>query len=140
MSYYDYVHARIFAPLGMNDTASYSPDEIVPKRANGYSRDDGARRSNIYTLPGRGSSAGGGFSTATDMLLFVTTARKVLSPAAFDALIGDPPGIGFGGGAPGINAAVELEGKWEIIVLSNYDPPAAEEVARNVRTLLGLPE
>jgi hypothetical protein len=43
-----------------------------------------------------------------------------------------------GGGAPGVNAAVELEGRWAIIVLSNYDPPAAEEVARNVRTFLGL--
>jgi hypothetical protein len=74
------------------------------------------------------------------MLRFVTSARKVLSAAAFDELIGDHPGIGFGGGAPGINAAVELEGHWEVIVLSNYDPPTAEEVARNMRTLLGVGE
>jgi CubicO group peptidase (beta-lactamase class C family) len=138
MSYYDYVQKKIFAPLEMNDTASFPADAIVPKRAVGYTSEDGPRRANTYTLPGRGSSAGGGYSTATDLLRFVTGARKVLSPAAFDELIGDPPGIGFAGGSPGVNAVVELEGRWSIIVLSNYDPPAAMEVGANVRTLLGL--
>jgi len=138
MSYDDYVQMKIFAPLGMTDTGAFPAEAIVPKRAVGYTAQDGPRHANVYTLPGRGSSAGGGYSTATDMLRFVTGARKVLSDAAFNEWIGDPPGIGFGGGAPGINAAVELEGRYAIIVLSNYDPPAASEVARNVRTLLGL--
>ncbi len=142
MSYYDYVQTKIFAPLEMKDTASFPADAIVPNRATGYTTrgedSDVPRHPNTYTLPGRGSSAGGGYSTAADMLRFVTSTRKVLSPAAFAELIGDPPGLGFGGGAPGLNAAVELEGKWAVIVLSNYDPPTAEEVAKNVRTLLGI--
>jgi CubicO group peptidase (beta-lactamase class C family) len=138
MSYADYVRTKIFAPLDMTDSGSIPTDAVAAKRAVGYTMEGGVRRSNLYSLPGRGSSAGGGYSTAADMLRFATSARKVLSQSAYAELIGDPPGNGYGGGAPGLNAAMELEGRWSIIVLSNYDPPAAEEVARNVRTLLGL--
>lgn len=120
MSYYDYVRERIFKPAGMRSTDSYTPDDVVPRRAIGYSEG----RSNIYSLPGRGSSAGGGYSTAEDLLRLVMTMPK--------------EGIGIGGGAPGINAAVETEGDWQIIVLANYSPPAAEEVAANVRKMVGL--
>ncbi|HKR63926.1 MAG TPA: serine hydrolase domain-containing protein [Thermoanaerobaculia bacterium] len=128
MSYYDYVHTKIFAPLGMTDTAYYAQDEIVPRRATGYAKgEDGVRHTNVFTLPGRGSSAGGGYSTATDLLRFVTGARKWIGGA-----------VGFGGGAPGLNAAVETEDRWAIVVLSNYDPPTAEEVAANLRRGLGI--
>ena len=123
VSYYDYVREHIFKPAGMTSTDSYTPDEVVPRRAIGY--DEG--HSNIYTLPGRGSSAGGGYSTAEDLLRFVMTLPK-------------EDGLGIGGGAPGINAAVESGGDWQIIVLANYSPPAAEEVASNVRKMLGLME
>ncbi|HEX7831365.1 MAG TPA: hypothetical protein VF787_17040, partial [Thermoanaerobaculia bacterium] len=56
----------------------------------------------------------------------------------FDAFIGKHPGVGWGGGTPGANAVVELEGPYTIIVLSNYDPPSAEYVGRNARAALGL--
>src|SRR5437879_6288617 len=59
-SYYDYVREHIFKPNGMTSTDSYALDDVVPRRATGYSE----RHSNIYTLPARGSSAGGGYSTA----------------------------------------------------------------------------
>ena len=39
-------------------------------------------------------------------------------------------GLGVGGGAPGINAAIETIGPYTVIVLANLDPPAAEEPAR----------
>jgi hypothetical protein len=52
---------------------------------------------------------------------------------------GVQPAVAWGGGAPGVNASVQLEGAWEVIVLANTDPPAAEEVGRNLGRLLGFP-
>lgn len=141
MSYDDYVRTRIFAPLGMNDTAAYDSAAIVPKRAHGYTRgEDGVLRENIYSRPARGSSAGGGYSTVHDLLKFTRGANKILSPQAFEQLIGANPAVGWGGGAPGINASIELTGGYTIIVLANYGPPAASEVVKNVRQLLGIVE
>jgi CubicO group peptidase (beta-lactamase class C family) len=119
-SYYDYVREHIFKPAGMTSTDSFTPDDVVPRRATGYSKG----HANIYTLPGRGSSAGGGYSTAEDLLRLMMSLKM--------------DGLGIGGGAPGMNASVEIEGGWQVIVLSNYDPPAAEEVAANVRKMLGI--
>jgi CubicO group peptidase (beta-lactamase class C family) len=139
MTYDDYVRAKIFAPLGMNDTAAYESEAIVPKRAVGYMRGgDGVLRANLYTRPGRGSSAGGGYSTVHDLLKLTRGARKVLSARSFEQMIGEKPGLGWSGGGPGINATVEMEGGYTLIVLANYDPPAATEVAKNVRQLLGI--
>lgn len=133
MSYYDYVRTKIYAPAGMVDSESYETDAIVSKRAAGYTRGgmhapkDAPLRSNIYTKPAKPSSAGGGYSTAMDLLRFTRHFAKQLGQ-----------GVGFGGGAPGLNAAVEVEDQYAIIVLSNYDPPSAEAVARNARVALGL--
>jgi D-alanyl-D-alanine carboxypeptidase len=140
MSYYDYVRTKIFAPAGMRDSDSFAKDEQVSKRAIGYTNRDGGkeRHTNYDTLPGRGSSAGGGYSTASDLLRFLESLRSgKLGSVAIAQAIGVGGG-GWGGGAPGLNAAVESEDDWAIIVLSNYDPPAAEEVARNLRRYLGL--
>jgi hypothetical protein len=47
-------------------------------------------------------------------------------------------GLGVAGGAPGINAAVESDNArgFTVIVLGNYDPPAAENLAQKIRKLL----
>lgn len=137
MSYYDYVKAKIFTPAGMSDTDSYPADARTPRRATGYA---GAKhdKTNLDTLPGRGSSAGGGYSTAGDMLRFTRALPKLIPREDYLRLVGEPAGVGWGGGAPGINAAVEMEGDYTIIVLSNYDPPSASHVAKNARLALGL--
>ncbi|HYC62143.1 MAG TPA: serine hydrolase domain-containing protein [Thermoanaerobaculia bacterium] len=141
MSYDDYVRAKIFTPLAMNDTAAYAADAIVPKRATGYTRgEDGVLCANTYMHPARGSSAGGGYSTVNDLLKFTRGANQVLSAQAFEQMIGANPAVGWGGGAPGINAAIELGGGYTIIVLSNYSPPTASEVVKNVRQLVGIVE
>jgi D-alanyl-D-alanine carboxypeptidase len=65
-SYFDYVRENIFEPCGMPNTDSYATDQIVPNLATGYSTrlsDEGELRSNILDMPGKGSSAGGGYST-----------------------------------------------------------------------------
>lgn len=137
MSYYDYVRTNIFAPAGMKDSDSYLLDAVVANRAIGYigPKHD---RTNHDEMPARGSSAGGGYSTAPDLLRFARALPKLLSAEDYAKLVGNPPAAGWGGGAPGVNAAVELEGDYTIIVLSNYAPPAAEHVARNARAALGL--
>jgi hypothetical protein len=50
--------------------------------------------------------------------------------------------VGAAGGAPGINAAIEgdLPGGYDLVVLANLDPPAAEAVAAAVRDWLGVRE
>lgn len=150
-SYYDYVRDHITKPAGMNDTASYAIDENVPNRAIGQTKrgPEGPlpeRRSNIGTLPGRGSSAGGGYSTAADLLRFsqALLADKLLPKRWTDWLFtGNLDGagkrnIGVAGGSPGVNAVLEIEPPYTLIVLSNYDPPSAEEIAREGRKALGI--
>jgi len=50
------------------------------------------------------------------------------------------PGIGVAGGAPGVNADLEIDPQsgYMLVVLSNYDPPAAEDVAKTIRGWIGL--
>jgi CubicO group peptidase (beta-lactamase class C family) len=159
--YCQYVNEHIFTPSGMTNTDSYEADAIVSNLAQGYTSEDASgsvttiRRSNIYSRPARGSAAGGGYSTAEDMLRFVTALRsgKLLDkrhtvwmftnelpdrdPIDLQATIRND-GLGIAGGAPGINAAVERDNArgFTVIVMGNYDPPAAEGLAQKIRRLL----
>jgi D-alanyl-D-alanine carboxypeptidase len=140
MDYYAYVRENIFKPAGMLDTDSFEKDADIPNRAKGYTRmlhgesdRSKARVSNYPSLPGRGSSAGGGYSTAGDLLRYTLALKegKLSSPETQGAL-------GVAGGAPGLNAALEWDPRrgYAIIVLSNYDPPSAQIVARQIRSWL----
>ena len=137
--YYDYVRRHIYEPAGMRRTGHFAWDSLPPNTAIGYTpgRPDAPPgtplRRNTDMLPGRGSSAGGGYSTAADLLRFVQALRENRIPA------GGPPGLGVAGGAPGINAVLEgdLPGGYDLVVLANLDPPAAERIARLVRGWLG---
>ena len=133
LDYYAYVREHIFKPAGMTETESFEKDREVSSRALGYTRDgiaaDGLRQSNYSTLPARGSSAGGGYSTAHDLLKYLVALQdgKLKSREA-------EGGFGIAGGSPGVNACVEWnpKSKYAVIVLSNYDPPSAERVARQI--------
>ncbi len=160
ISYYDYVRERIFRPAGMTSTDSYALDEIVTNRAVGQTTEGGngsdKRHSNIYTLPARGSAAGGGYSTTDDLHRFIVALRdgRVLdSKYASWIITGEYPhaeteepvlpltsgGMGIAGGSPGVNGVIEcdLMTKTIIIVLSNYDPPSAERLGAAIRRILG---
>ncbi|HEY3213463.1 MAG TPA: serine hydrolase domain-containing protein [Actinomycetota bacterium] len=71
-SYYDYVHEHIYEPVGMTGTGSVPEDQAVPDRAIGYMDPIGGTdwRPNTDTLPYRGTSAGGGYSTVGDFARF----------------------------------------------------------------------
>ena len=44
--------------------------------------------------------------------------------------------MGIAGGAPGINSVLEENGVWTVIVLSNLDPSAGEEIGRSLAQAL----
>jgi CubicO group peptidase (beta-lactamase class C family) len=139
MSYEDYVRTKIFKPLGMNDTGAFESDAVVPKRASNYTRgEDGVVRTNIHLRPGRGSSAGGGYSTVPDMFRFATGVKKILSPASYERFITSRPVVIWGGGGPGVNAMVLIGRGYTVIALANFDPPSAQEVVGNIQKLLGI--
>jgi CubicO group peptidase (beta-lactamase class C family) len=164
-SYYDHVAARVLAPAGMTATGSAPEDSLVPGRAVGYTRKvvPGALVSNESTLPYRGTPAGGGYSTVGDLARFAAALRehRLLDPAHtalllagkvetgsgaryaygfFDRVVGGRRFVGPGGGAPGMNGelAFEPNGGYLVVVLSNFDPPAAGRVATFI--LANLPD
>lgn len=144
-TYFDYVREHICAPAGMESTGHLEADVPVPDVASGYTHAWGQeerrgepRRNNIYTRPARGSSAGGGYSNADDLLRLVLAlkAGKLSAPEASREV--SEGGIAVAGGAPGISAYLEAQPGvgYTTVVLSNYDPPAAVRVGRKVAKML----
>jgi CubicO group peptidase (beta-lactamase class C family) len=139
--YYEYIQRNIFEPAGMTHSAYFESDAPVENLAEGYTRDgcdanaQSCRKRNIYFRPARGSSAGGGYSTAQDLLLFANVLREnKLLPAENPLSIRNR---GMAGGAPGTNALLDLlDGNYTVIVLSNYDPPIAEQIGKQIRAWL----
>jgi CubicO group peptidase (beta-lactamase class C family) len=167
-SYYDYVRENIFKRAGMTMTDSYELNQKVDDLAVGYTSmtregpQAGPRRTNTSTLAGKGSSAGGGYSTVEDMLKFANalSANKLLAPEFTEIVLtggglqkpaGPGRGYGFmqnqtngvrivgnGGGGPGVNAMfrIYLGRGYTVVVLSNYDPPSAQGIAGKIQEMI----
>lgn len=108
VDYYTYVREHIFKPAAMLDSDSYEKDASIPNRALGYMRDGSSWKPNYETLPGRGSSAGGGYSTAHDLLKYTMALKEGTLGEANEETRG---GFGIAGGAPGLNASLEWNPK-----------------------------
>lgn len=121
--YEQYVTQHIFLPAGMTGTGYPQVDAIEPEVAIGYTRRgaDATLRSSVYLHGATGSAAGGGYSTAGDLLAYVSARRDGRLPK-------DSGTMGIAGGAPGTSAVVEQIGVWTVIVLSNLDPPTGERL------------
>ena len=153
-SYYDYVRDHIYKPAGMTATASEPEDQTVSGRSVGYTRfGGGSWNPNTDTLPFRGTSAGGGYSTVEDLLRFATALQtnkllnaqytEMLTTGKVDAgrgkyalgfqddMVNGTRCFGHGGGAPGMNGLLQIcpGPGYVIAVLANMDPPAANRVA-----------
>jgi D-alanyl-D-alanine carboxypeptidase len=149
--YYDVVRENVFGPAGMTATDSLPESERVPDRSAGYTRQSAAGRwlPNIDTLPWRGTSAGGGYSTVGDLMRFGEALRsgKLISAASLAEATrpqsAEPYGFGLqirgeaslrnyghGGGAPGMNGDLRIypELGYVVVSLSNLDPPAASDL------------
>ncbi|MGB2752638.1 MAG: serine hydrolase [Pyrinomonadaceae bacterium] len=130
--YYDYVRENIFKPAGMSSSDSFAMDALPANTAVGYaSQPSGKRTPNVAELPARGSSAGGGYSTADDMLRFsiALKTKKLVIPNDDGTFPADFTGAGFAGGSPGVNSLFVASSKTghTLVVLSNFDPPSAEK-------------
>jgi D-alanyl-D-alanine carboxypeptidase len=156
-SYYDYIHAHIYAPAGMTRSGSLPENQAVADRSIGYTKAPGTTgwAPNTDTLPYRGTSAGGGYSTVEDLARFAHAllTHKLLSPHSTKLLITGKvkarPGaryaygfedareadgngwVGHGGGAPGMNGDLKIYPKsgYVVAVLANLDPPAAQRIS-----------
>lgn len=158
-SYDAYVREHIFKPAGMTSTDNLPETARVPDLAIPYSGAGASLHSVADELPYRGTSAGGGYSTAGDLLRFANALQshrlldeqhtalvltgKVDTPLrglryAYgfeDAVL--PNGVhrvGHSGGAPGMNGVFAMfpATGHVVVVLANRDPPAAMEVERHI--------
>ena len=155
-TYYDYVQAHIYQPAQMTATGSQPEDQPVPDLSVGYMKPPGTyeRAPNTATLPYRGTSAGGGYSTTGDLARFAQALliHQLLRPETTQLLItgkvehgpGAKYGYGFedcrdsdgngwvghNGGAPGMNGSLLIypRSRYITVVLANIDPPAAERI------------
>jgi D-alanyl-D-alanine carboxypeptidase len=150
MSYYDYVDDHVFRRAGMRSTGSLPEAVDVPNRAVGYMRTSpgGSWEPNTDTLPWRGTSAGGGYSTVGDLLRFAQALESgtLISKATLAQATrprqqqygygfgmqgqGRLGSYGHGGGAPGMNGEPRIlpELGYIVVSVSNLDPPAASEL------------
>ncbi len=147
LPYYDAARRSVFQPAGMTATDSLPETDAVEHRSAGYMRRNGALVSNADTLPWRGTAAGGGYSTAADLLRFAQAleAGKLISKTMLaEATTPRLERYGFGitgdgtlryyghnGGAPGMNGDLRIYPELGLVLaaLSNLDPPAASRLA-----------
>lgn len=160
--YYDYVATQIFAPAGMA-LSGFEPESLdVPGRATGYTRDSSQApwHAETASLPWRGTAAGGGYSTAGDLLKFAQALQRgtlLDSPWLEQATRaqnhkywygygfmvsgeGDARQYGHEGGAPGQNTAfwVFPAQGYMLIGLANTDPDAMVDAVNYIARRLPL--
>jgi CubicO group peptidase (beta-lactamase class C family) len=155
-SYYDYVSEHVYKPAGMTLTGSEPESEAVKDRSTGYMRaqEGSGWIPNTDTLPYRGTSAGGGYSTVGDLMKFADAlmGHKLLNAEYTDLLIkgkvdsgggrmyaygfedGRKDGagaVGHSGGAPGMSGDLRIypQSGYVVAVLSNLDATPAPQVS-----------
>lgn len=119
------------------------------------------RRNNLFISPVKGGPAGGGYSTVEDLLKFdialrsnkllntenfklMTTGKVDRTPTSkyaylfMEKYVNGERIIGHSGGAGGVNSnlAMYMNSGYTVAVMSNYDPPAAENIVSKLETLL----
>src|SRR5947209_4456516 len=147
---------------------AYEMDQDTPNLATGYTRENlqgqsvaGPRRNNLFLHVVKGGPAGGGFSTAGDLIRFARALRghRLLGPELTELVMAGKveshPGekyaygfaeevvnrhrvVGHGGGFPGINSQLDIDSGlgYDVAVMSNYDPAATMHVAGKLRSLI----
>ncbi len=158
--YWDYLHERIFGPLGMNTTTNRLPGLIIPNRASGYEQTNHIWNNRDFDLT-EVFSAGALASTVGDLakwnaaldrddLLSAQTKQQMWTPMKLnngkataygfgwfvDALQGHR-NIGHGGSTSGFNASLQRfpDDKLAIIMLTNTDEAVATTMAKHIATL-----
>jgi CubicO group peptidase (beta-lactamase class C family) len=161
-NYYDYIREHIYQPAKMTSSESYWKTDHIPNLAIGYTRiEQGLLKSNDNHLPMRGTSTGGGYSTVEDLTHFAKSllSHKLLNAKYTDLVTkgkvdtsdGHQYGYGFrdrnengihwfghSGGLQGMNTTLRIypASGYVIAVLSNFDVPAADNMAELIFTSL----
>lgn len=154
-SYAAYVREHIFLPAGMLHTDARPESDRGEGRAVGYTHSSGGLAPNTGTLPWSGTSAGGGYSTVHDLLLFAQALQSgklisagFLQQATRASALRDDYGMGFyvlpdggyghGGGGPGINAEMHIlpRSGYVLVALANRDPRMATNIVDFVTAIL----
>ncbi len=155
-NYYDYVRDHIYTPAGMTSTATPKPGKgPVPDLSLGYTKHGGTTWHTDRASPQfRGTAAGGGYTTAGDLLRFANALQdnKLLEAHDTELLtaghvampIGGRYGYGFeefivnglrcfghGGLGPGVDDGLKIcpDVSYVVVVLANMDPPAGQRIS-----------
>lgn len=160
-----FLEERFFRPLGLAHTRDGTTQDLVPRRARGYSREKGKFENAWHVSLSQGYAAGALLSTAGDLATWTRLlhAAPPVSPASFRAMTTPPlvagkqtaygmgMGVGdlaghrlffHGGGLPGFDAfaAHFPDDDLTVVVLCNTDGEAAMEIADAISGLvLGVP-
>lgn len=159
--YFDYVREHLYKTAGMVNTDAFELDQVTPNLAVGYEKEfraDGTKRfrNNVFMHVIRGGPAGGGYSTAEDLLRFAEAlkAGQLVSTKTFELMTTPKPelkspryGYGFGvgtegivghsGGFPGISSNLDIftGTGYVAVVLSNYGG-GSQPVVERIRSLV----
>lgn len=157
-NYFDYVRENIYRRAGMTNTDAYDLDLVNKNLAIGYEKeytDDGIVFRNNVCEVGAGGPAGGGFSTAEDLLRFAIALRsgKLIGNEYVKMVLSPKPEInsptygygfnvlneiaGHAGGDTGVQANMEmfLVDGFTTIVLTNYGS-AMRPVSTKMKSLI----
>ncbi|HXV75734.1 MAG TPA: serine hydrolase [Candidatus Polarisedimenticolaceae bacterium] len=152
MSYPEYLTRHVYGPAGMRSSSFRDLEARQPDYAIGYTNDGPSGRrgfvdTNRSILDVRGNASGGSLSTVGDLLRFqrALRANELLDPRhttlllnGFEESDARPGTRGTAGGAPGVSAVSleDFDARVNVIVLSNYDEPLAEEAGTNLFRML----
>ena len=155
--YDDYVYRHIFSPASMSETGFEPETTKVARRAIPYAGGNDGYTSVSDTIPYRGTSAGGGYSTVDDLGRFALALEKgdLVSPSRVallttgtaqtsptmnyglgfgDEIVNGVHAIGHSGAAAGMNGDLLIMdgGKEVIVVISNFGPMTAVSLAEYI--------
>jgi D-alanyl-D-alanine carboxypeptidase len=164
MKFEDFLKENIFKPAGMKKTFYNPSDASKNLIANLHSRFESNDPLNFEPRKENSdhriaSPAGGSYTTASDMLRFIRalqkgkivkaeTLKQFTVPASgvpgnyafgFESFVKNgKAGYGHSGGAPGVNTNTMTfaDGSYTVSVLTNYDPGFAQNLVRDIVSLL----
>lgn len=86
LTFSDFLKENIFIPLGMNDSRTNLPDADIPKRAFGYSENEGSFTKTDQSVTSYTLGDGGIYSSVTDLYKWdqMLYNGKLLKPATLD--------------------------------------------------------
>jgi CubicO group peptidase (beta-lactamase class C family) len=131
----------VYAPAGMTGSGTF--ERTAPGIAQGYVGSAPDMERNDATLPGLGSPAGGTYATADDLRRFALALfdyrllDRTHTELWFNRFDNGRTGwgpVGIAGGAPGVNAELEMNPLTRdvIVVMSNRSPPSAARIAQQL--------